>query len=300
MRTEADVCVDGRVVHVSSLDRVLWPAAGVTKAELLDYYVRVAHALLPHVAGRPVTLHRFPEGIGGPHFFQTRTPPHPPWVRTATLSFPRTGKTFDAPVLDDLPALVWAANLSTLEVHPFLGRVEALDRPTAVAFDLDPGPPAGMRDAAQVALAVHALLEDAGLVGFAKTSGSKGMHVFVPLNGDVTYEATKGFARSVAARLTAVSGGAVTDRMSRALRPGRVFVDWSQNDPGKSTVAVYSLRGTAFPSASTPVTWPEVESVARGQLPELRFGPDDVLERLERLGDLFAPVLSLRQELPPA
>lgn len=299
MSGEAAVEVGGRTVRVSSLDRAIWPAIGFTKAHLLDYYVRVAPALLPHLAGRPVTLHRYPEGVAGKHFFQTRTPPHPEWVATVRLSFPRTGKTFLAPVIDDLPSLVWAANLGTLEFHSFLARVEALAAPTALVFDLDPGPPAGLLDACRVALQVRAALDVAGLASVPKTSGGKGLHVFVPLNSaTATYAATKALARSVAAAL-AQANERVTDRMDRALRPGRVFVDWSQNDPGKSTVAPYSLRGLRLPTVSTPLTWSEVGAACDARdARRLGFGPDEVLARVERYGDLFASVLDRRQHLP--
>ncbi len=297
--SELTLDVAGRAVRVSSLSRLLWPAAGVTKAELIDYYVRIAPVLLPHLAGRPLTLRRFPEGVGGPEFFQTRTPPHPPWVRTATMTFPRTGKTFAAPVLDDLAGLVWAANLSAIELHPFLARAERLDEPLVVVLDLDPGPPADVLDAAEIALQTRGLLEEMGLAAVPKTSGAKGIHVYVPLNTPVTYQQTKSFAREIARVLTRDPAGRVVDRMTKALRPGRVFVDWSQNDPGKSTVAPYSLRALGLPSVSTPLGWPELErAVRRRDAGLLAFHPGAIAERVDRLGDLFAPVLELRQHLP--
>lgn len=275
----------GREVAVSSLDRVLFPRTGTTKAAVIDYYVQVAAVLLAHVADRPVTLHRFPEGVGGPHFFQTRTPPHPPWVRTVTMSFPRTGKTFDAPVLDDLPSLVWAGNLSTIEIHPFLNRTRDPARPTALVVDLDPGPPADLLDAAAVALRARDAL---GGPSWAKTSGGKGMHVYARSDG-LSYAETKRRARDLARALAAEDPRGVTDRMVRAERPGRVFVDWSQNDAGKSTVAAYSLRALATPTVSTPVTWNEVETaVAEQDARRLVFSPAATLERVARLGDLFA------------
>ncbi len=192
--TATTVEVEGRRLQVSSLDRVLWPATGTTKAELLEHYLTVAPLLLPHLADRPVTLHRYPEGVTRPHFFQTRTPPHPPWVRTVTLSYPRTGKTFEAPVVDDLPSLVWAVNLTTIELHPFLGRAADLASPTAMVLDLDPGPPAGLVEACRVALLLRAQLDDLGLAAWPKTSGSKGLHVLVPVSG-TPYDRTKAVAR---------------------------------------------------------------------------------------------------------
>ena len=297
--TEIDVDVGGRVVRVSSLDRILWPYVGFTKADMLDYYVSAAPALLPHLAGRPLTLHRFPDGVGGPHFFQTRTPPHPAWVRTATMQFPRTGKTFDVPIVDNLPALVWATNLSTVELHPFLARAERLDQPTVAVFDLDPGLPAELVAACRVALLVRAELDSAGLQSWPKTSGGKGLHVYVPLNTAVRYDQTKAFARELARRLAGRHPDQVVDRMTRSLRPGKVLVDWSQNDPGKSTVAPYSLRALRVPTVSMPVTWDEVTAVATGGDGRLlAWGPAQALRRLATVGDLFAPVLSTPQCLP--
>lgn len=293
--------IAGRRLPVSSLDRVLWPETGGTKAELMNYYVSVAPALLPHLADRPLTLHRFPEGVTGPHFFQTRCPPHPEWLPTATMSFPRTGKTFEAAVVNDLPALVWAANLSTIEFHPFLGRAERLAEPTTVVFDLDPGPPADLLDACRTALALRSVLDDVGLSTYPKTSGGKGLHVYVPLNEPHTYDETKAFARGVARVLVEQQPERVVDRMTRSLRRGKVLIDWSQNDPGKSTVSPYSLPGLPTPAVSMPLRWAEVEdAVAAADLARLVFLPSDVLPRLDDVGDLFAPVLRQPQRLPAA
>ena len=295
------VDVDGRAVRLSSLDRVLWPLTGTTKADLVDYYRRVAPVLLPHLAGRPVTLHRYPEGVGGRHFYQTRTPPHPDWVRTVRLHYPRTGKTFEVPVLDDLASLVWAANLSAIELHPFLSRADDLATPTEVVFDLDPGPPAELLDAARVALDTRGLLDDAGLAAYPKTSGGKGLHVVVPLNTPVSYDETKAFARELARLLARRQPARVVDRMTKALRAGKVLVDWSQNDPGKSTVAPYSVRGLRAPSVATPVHWDEVErAVGSGDGRVLVAGPAEVLDRVARDGDRHAGVLTARQRLPGA
>ena len=290
--------VDGRRLQVSSLDRVLWPATGTTKAELLQHYLAVAPLLLPHLAGRPLTLHRFPQGVSGPHFFQTRTPPHPPWLRTATLSYPRTGKTFSAPVVDDLAGLVWAVNLTTVELHPFLGRLPDLARPTALVLDLDPGAPAGLLEACRVALLLRAELDALGLVSWPKTSGGKGLHVYVPVTG-ASYEQTKSLARRLARRLAEVHPDLVVERMTRSLRAGRVLVDWSQNDAGKSTVAPWSVRGQPVPTVSMPVDWDEVQDAVRRHFAaHLVFGLADVPRRAAR-GDGFAPVLAGGQELPP-
>ena len=293
----ATVEVDGRRLQVSSLDRVLWPATGTTKAELLQYYLAVAPRLLPHLADRPLTLHRYPQGVGGKHFFQTRTPPHPPWLRTVVLSFPRTGKTFEAPVIDDLAGLVWAVNLTTVELHPFLARVSELARPTAMVLDLDPGLPAGLLDACRVGLLLRAELDALGLASYPKTSGGKGLHVYVPV-ADGTYDATKALARRLATELAAAHPDLVVERMTKSLRVGRVLVDWSQNDAGKSTVAPWSVRGQSLPAVSVPVSWCEVEDAVReGDVAPLGFGLDDAVRRAEA-GDAFAPVLAGGQALP--
>jgi bifunctional non-homologous end joining protein LigD len=287
------------VVRVTHPERVLWPATGTTKADMIRYYADVAGAVLPHVAGRPVTLHRFPEGVDGPHFFQTRAPPHPPWVRTVTMSMPRSGKVFDAVVLDDVPSLIWAANLTAIDLHPFLGLAGALDRPRALVFDLDPGHPAGRPHACRVALAVREVLEAAGLPALPKVTGGKGIHLHVPLDGSVDYRSSKRFARAVAARLAATHPSAVVDRMPLSARAGRVFVDWSQNDPGKSTIAPYSLHGGTFPTVAAPVTWAEVEGGAASDDPScLVFGPGEARDRLARIGDPFAGAERSGQRLP--
>ena len=289
--------VAGRRLQVSSLDRVLWPATGTTKAELLQHYLAVAPLLLPHLAGRPLTLHRYPQGTAGPHFFQTRTPPHPPWLRTATLSYPRTGKTFEAPVVDDLAGLVWAVNLTTVELHPFLSRLPDLARPTALVLDLDPGAPAGLLEACRVALLLRAELDALGLLSWPKTSGGKGLHVYVPVVG-ASYAQTKSLARRLAHDLAQAHPDLVVERMTKAVRGGKVLVDWSQNDPGKSTVAPWSVRGQPVPTVSMPVAWDEVEDAVRRQTAaHLVFGLADVLARAAQ-GDAFEPVLTGGQTLP--
>jgi len=290
--TESAVEIAGRTVRLSSLDRVLWPATGTTKAELIEFYVRIAPQLLPHVAGRALTLHRFPEGVGGPHFYQTRTPPHPEWIRTATLSFEKTGKVFEAPVVDDVAGLAWAGNITSLEVHPFLALAESLDNPTHLVVDLDPGPPAGLVDACRVALRARDTL---GADAVVATTGGKGLHVFLPVPAGSTYAVTKATARQLARALTKDDPTGVTDRMVKADRPGKVFVDWSQNDAGKTTLPPWSPRAYgAAPTLSMPVTWDEVAAVARSRDPRpLRFGWPDVEPRLAEYGDLAAPLARL-------
>ena len=300
MSDRVEVEVGGRQVRLSNLDKVLWPRLGLTKRWMVDYYTAVAPVLVPHLRGHPLTLHRFPDGLDGTHWYETRAPAHPPWIETVTFHVRTTGKVFDVCVLNDLPALVWAAQIAAVELHPFLGTVADLDRPSAVVFDLDPGPPATIVECCRVALRIRDLLDDLGLGAWVKTSGGVGLHVFVPLNTAVTYEQTKAFARSVALLLEREQPDAVTSMMARAKRPGKVFVDWSQNDFGKSTVAPYSLRGWEVPTVSTPVTWDEVSAVAEsGRARDLLFLADAALERAGA-GDLFAPVLSVDQVLPLA
>jgi bifunctional non-homologous end joining protein LigD len=294
----SEVDVAGRRVRLTNLDKVLWPRLGLTKGWMVDYYTAVAPALVPHLAGHPLTLHRFPDGVGGIHWYETRAPAHPPWVRTVTFHMRRTGKVFDVCVLDDPASLVWAAQIAAVELHPFLGTAADLDRPTMVVLDLDPGPPATVVDCCRVAVRIRDLLAELGLRAWAKTSGGAGLHVVVPLNTPVGYGETKGFARAVAAVLERDDPGSVTSVMARAARPGKVFVDWGQNDAGKSTVAPYSLRGFEVPTVATPVRWDEVEQVGASGAPgALTFLPTDVVRRLED-GDLLAPVLDVEQALP--
>ena len=287
--------VEGRTLTLSSPERVLWPEARFTKADLLDYYTRVAPTLLPHIAGRPLTLGRFPEGVDRYGWYQTQCRGRPEWMRTRRVG------TQDYCIVDDLPSLLWAANIGGIELHPLLARAERVEEPTLVVFDLDPGPPAGIVECCAVALALREELVEHDLVAFPKTSGSLGLHVYVPLNAPHVYDETKRFARSVAQALAERYPRLVVDRIAKAVRRGKVFVDWGQNDATKSTVAPYSLRGMPWPVASVPVTWDEVEHAAAARRAEdLTFLAPDVLERVERLGDLFAPVLDLAQTLPRA
>jgi bifunctional non-homologous end joining protein LigD len=284
-------------VSITHPDKLLWPEDGITKADLATYYHAVAPVLLPHLRGHPLTLHRFPDGIGGSHWYETRAAPHPPWVRTVTFHVQTTGKVFDVCVIDDLPSLVWAAQMAAVELHPFLGTAEDLGRPRAVVFDLDPGAPATVVDCCRVAIRLRDLLSDLGLRSWAKTSGGAGLHVYMPLNTAVVYDQTKAFAHALALLLERGHPDSVTSVMARDRRPGKVFVDWSQNDFGKSTVAPYSLRGGQVPTVSTPVTWDEVVEAAAGDPSHLPLLPDTVLRRAET-GDLFAPVLTMEQTLP--
>jgi bifunctional non-homologous end joining protein LigD len=297
-KTELDV--GGKRVAVSNLDKVLYPETGFTKGEVIDYYVRIAHDLLPHLKGRPITLKRYPDGVEGFFFYEKQCPPHRPgWVKTAAVAKSKGGE-INYCVIDDLRALVWAANLADLELHTFLHKAPAIGRPTTLAFDLDPGAPADIVQCCQVGLWLKGLFDGLGLKSFAKTSGSKGLQVYVPLNTPVTYEKTKAFAHTAAQVLEAQFPDVVVSNMQKALRKGKVLVDWSQNDDHKTTVCVYSLRAKERPTVSTPVTWAEVETALKKKdRGLLTFESDAVLKRVAKLGDLFAPVLQLKQKLPP-
>ena len=300
--SDRQVEVDGRELKLTNLDKVLYPEAGFTKGEMIDYYARVAPAMVPHLSGRAVTLRRFPEGVDDldAAFFEKRCPKHrPSWVKTATVrAGPRSGN-IDFCVCDGLPTLVWMAQLATVELHPSLSLARAPTRPTVLAFDLDPGPPADIVDCCRVALRLRELFGHLDVRCFPKTSGSKGMQVYVPLNRELTYETTKPFAKAIAQLLERQTPERVVSKMKKVEREGKVFVDWSQNHRSKTTVAVYSLRARERPTASTPLAWDEVErAVDSGDGSPLVFTAGEVLERIADRGDLFAPVLELEQDLP--
>jgi bifunctional non-homologous end joining protein LigD len=294
--------VGGRELKLTNLDKVLYPKAGFTKGEMVDYYAKVAPAMIPHLAGRPVTLRRFPEGVDDldAAFFEKRCPKHrPKWVKTARVEAgPHAGK-IDFCVCDSLPTLIWMAQLAAVELHPSLSLSRAPKRPTVLAFDLDPGPPADIVQCCAVALRLREMFGHFGVQCFPKTSGSKGMQVYVPLNNRVSYETTKPFAKAIAQLLEKQTPDEVVSKMKKVERKGKVFVDWSQNHQRKTTIAVYSLRAREHPTASTPVSWDEVEAAAdSGDGSALVFETDAVLARIEEHGDLFAPVLELEQDLP--
>jgi bifunctional non-homologous end joining protein LigD len=279
---------------------VLWPATGFTKGQVIDYYARLASVIVPHLRNRPLTLKRYPNGVEAGSFYEKRCPGHrPAWVQTAPVWSGRNEGDIDYCLCNDRATLIWLAQLAALELHPSLSLAEDIKRPTVLAFDLDPGEPADILDCCRVALWLRELFADLGLECFPKTSGSKGLQVYVPLNADVTYERTKPFAQAVAQALERTQPGLVISRMAKNLRKGKVFVDWSQNDQHKTTVAVYSLRARQRPTVSTPVGWEEVERAPdAGDAEALSFEAPEVVDRVERHGDLFAPVLELRQELP--
>jgi bifunctional non-homologous end joining protein LigD len=295
-----EVTVEGRSLKLSNLDKVLYPAVGFTKGQVIDYYTRVAPALLPHLRQRALTLKRYPNGVDSQFFYEKNCPKHrPSWVGTVGMWSGRNQADVNYCLIDDLPSLVWVANLASLELHTSLACAADVERPTAAVFDLDPGPPATVVECAGVALRLRDVLDGMGLAAVPKTSGSKGLQVYVPLNTPVTYDATKSFAHALARLLESRHPDLVVSQMSKDLRGGKVFIDWSQNDRHKTTVCVYSLRARPRPTASTPVGWDEVEGVAgSGDPDDLAFEAGEVLRRVERHGDLFAPVAELRQRLP--
>jgi bifunctional non-homologous end joining protein LigD len=287
-RVEVDV--QGHRLSLSNLDKVMYPAVGFTKGQVIDYYTRIAPAVLPHLRDRPLTLKRYPNGVEGGHFYEKRCPSHAPeWVRRERVD------EIDYCVCDDLPTLVWLANLADLELHPSLSKVDDIDRPAVMAFDLDPGPGTGLPECSEVAFLLRDALSRLGLESFPKTSGSKGIQVYVPLNtDDVDYDhGTKRLSQALARHLEAKHPKLIVSQQKKELRKGKVLIDWSQNDEHKTTVGVYSLRARERPTVSTPLEWDELE-----RPDELVFEAADVLQRYEQRGDLFAPVAELRQELP--
>jgi bifunctional non-homologous end joining protein LigD len=308
-----EVEVEGRTLKVSNLDKVLWPATGFTKGQVIDYYTRIAPALLPHMRERPLTLKRYPNGVDAPFFYEKQCPKHrPDWVAVAPLWASGRGRWGTAPkegkgekiieycLCNDLPTLVWIANLASLELHTSLSLASKIEQPTMVVFDLDPGPPAGVVECARVALWLRGVLDDLGLQSVIKTSGSKGLQLYVPLNTDgVTYEQTKPFSQALAQLLEREHPDSVVSTQDKSKRPGKVLIDWLQNDGAKTTVCVYSLRARERPTVSTPVTWDEVAAAAdAADAGLLVFEAGDVLKRFEAKGDLFTPAVELVQPLP--
>ncbi len=302
MAKDKDMVVDieGKHLKLSNLDKVLYPEAGFTKGQVIDYFVRIAPVLLPHLHGRPLTMKRYPNGVNGMYFYEKNCPEHrPEWVQVAPVWSSGNNKWMNYCMAEDLPTLVWAANLADLELHTSLSLGKDILRPTFLVFDLDPGAPANIVQCCRVGLWVRDIFDRLGLKCFAKTSGSKGLQIYVPLNTPVTYEQTKQFAHEVARLLERQHRELVVSDMKKALRVGKVFVDWSQNDDHKTTICVYSLRAKERPTVSTPVKWDEVEScLKKGDPTLLVFESDQVLERVKKYGDLFEPVLKLKQKMP--
>jgi len=297
-RTE--LTIEGRTLQVSNLDKVLYPETGFTKGDLIHYYREIGPTLLPHLKGRPLTLKRYPDGVDRFFFYEKRCPPHrPEWIHTASVYSHGHGENRDYCLADDLPSLVWAANLADIELHTSLALSHAQDRPTSMVFDLDPGEGATILDCAKVALWLREKFDTLKLQSLIKTSGSKGLQLYVPLNTAVTFDQTKRMARQMGEILAVEHPELVVTKMLKALRKNKVLIDWSQNDQHKTTVSVYSVRATKEPSISMPLHWEEVEKLLRSKKPEsVRFTPDEALERVRAEGDLFAPLLTLKQTLP--
>jgi bifunctional non-homologous end joining protein LigD len=290
------VDVAGKLLSLSNLDKVMYPEVGFTKGHVIDYYTRIAPVLLPHLEDRPLTLKRYPNGVDGGHFYEKQCPSHrPDWVRSEPVEL--SSKTINFCICDELATLVWLANLADLELHPSLSKVPDVERPTLMAFDLDPGPGTGLAECCEVALLLRDALARLELDCFPKTSGSKGLQIYVPLNVEgVDYDhGTKLISNALARHLESEHPKLIVSQQKKELRKNKVLIDWSQNDEHKTTVSVYSLRARERPTVSTPLSWDEVEA---GDADALVFETDDVLARVEELGDLFAPVLELEQRLP--
>ncbi|HEV3511578.1 MAG TPA: non-homologous end-joining DNA ligase [Candidatus Sulfotelmatobacter sp.] len=298
--SDSTVEIQGRQLKLSNLQKVLYPSTGFTKKDVIDYYVRIAPAMLPHLTGRALTRKRYPDGVDGEPFFEKNAPMHKPdWVKTAPIWSEGGHRTVNYILANDLPTLVWLANLAALELHPSLALAKDIKCPTEMVFDLDPGPPADIVQCCQVAMWLREIFEHFGIQSFPKTSGSKGLQLYVPLNTPTTFDATKLFSRALAQLLEQEHPEHVVSDMKKKIRTGKVLVDWSQNDEHKTTVAVYSLRARQHPTASTPVTWDEVErALKKKDAGLLVFEAPQVVARFDKMGDLFEPVLELKQKLP--
>jgi bifunctional non-homologous end joining protein LigD len=297
---DSTIEVQGKQLKLSNLEKILYPEAGFTKQQVIDYYVRIAPAMLPHLAERALTRKRYPNGVDEEFFYEKNAPQHrPDWVKTAPIWSEGNHRTVHYILADDLPTLVWLANLAAIELHPSLALAKDITCPTMMVFDLDPGPPANIVQCCQVGIWLREIFDHFGLQSFPKTSGSKGLQVYVPLNTPTKYESTKTFAHALAQLLEHEHREMVVSDMKKSIRTGKVFVDWSQNDEHKTTIAVYSLRARERPTVSTPVAWEEVERTLKKRDPNLLvFEAKQTVARVEKLGDLFAPVLELKQRLP--
>src|SRR5438874_7016364 len=300
MSESSTVEIQGKHLKLTNLEKVLYPAAGFTKGQVIDYYARIAPVLVPHLAGRPLTLKRYPNGVDQQFFFEKNATIHrPPWVKTAPIWSEGNNRNVNYILANDLPTLVWVANLAAIELHPSLSLAKKIESPTMLVFDLDPGAPANMVQCAQVGIWLRAIVDHCGLQSFPKTSGSKGLQLYVPLNPPTSYDITKPFAHALARVLENDHRDLVVSDMKKALRVGKVFVDWSQNDEHKTTINVYSLRAKERPTVSTPVSWDEVEKCRKKKdVNLLVFDSKQVLARVEKMGDIFSPVLTLEQRLP--
>jgi bifunctional non-homologous end joining protein LigD len=302
MAKKTTLDVEGKSVPVSNLDKIYYPKAKFTKGEMIAYYIKIAPALLPHLKGRPITLKRYPNGVEAPFFYEKQCPrPRPSFVKTCKVARHHKPGTVEYCLVNNLPTLVWVANLGDLELHTFLSRAPHIQKPTQIVFDLDPGPPATAVQCAQVALWIKEMFDNLGLEIFIKSSGSKGLQVYVPLNVSVSYKETSPFAKAVAQALEKAHPELVVSDMKKKLRQGKVLIDWSQNSETKTTVCVYSLRAKDRPFVSVPLEWAEVEQCLKKKDPSLVFfETEEALKRVKTKGDLFAPVLTIKQNLKKA
>jgi bifunctional non-homologous end joining protein LigD len=294
------VRVGRQLVSFSNLHKVLYPEAGFTKGQALEYYLRVSDVILPHLKHRALTLKRYPNGVDDFFFYEKNCPAHrPPWIDTANVPTANRVGGINFCLANDAATLAWVVNLASIELHTSLAKAPRIDRPTMMVFDFDPGEGADVLDCCRIAVRMRDRLRDLGLESFAKTSGSKGLHFYVPLNTPCTFDDTKAFSHAMAMLLEREDPGHVTSVMRKDLRVGKVFIDWSQNDEHKTTVCPYSLRARSHPTVSTPVTWDEVEEAMELKKPQrLRFEARQVVERVDKHGDLFEPVLTMKQKLP--
>ena len=293
------VTIGSHTVQLSNLEKMFYPDAEFSKGDIIEYYRRIAPAILPHVKGFPVVMKRYPSGVEGEAFYERRCPPgRPEWIPTREIPA-QTEKPVYSCIINDEASIIWLANLANIEIHTLLYRSERIGIPTSVVFDLDPGAPADILDCTWVALRLRETLNHIGLDSRVKTSGGKGLHLVIPLNGPADFEKSNAFAKKIARDFERKYPERVTANIRRVNRVGKVLIDWSQNTPHKSTVAPYSLRAKSWPSVSTPVMWEELEQVLRSKDREaLEFVAEDVVTRVEEYGDLFGDVLTRKQAIP--
>jgi bifunctional non-homologous end joining protein LigD len=297
--TRTQLRIGSRTLSVSNLDKPLYPG-GFTKGQLIDYYVRIAPTMLPHLRGRPVTVKRFPNGVAGPSFFEKHCNVHrPPWIASHEIDYGPRHKPIAHCVFSKQADLAWAAQVAAIELHTSLATARRIDRPTMIVLDLDPGPGREVLDCARAALRLRDILAELDLRCLVKTSGGKGLHLYIPLNSPATYEQTQPFAKALALLMAREDPQRYTAIMARAERGGKVYIDWAQNTLHKTTVCAYSMRAREEPGVSTPVSFDELaEAVSRRRAGRMRFGPRQVLDRVREHGDLFAEALKIRQKLP--
>ena len=300
MPSDTIVEIGGRQLKLTNLEKVLYPATGFTKGQVIDYYARIAPVMVPHLKNKPLTLKRYPNGVNELPFFEKNATKHrPDWIQTVPIWSEGNQRNVNYILANDLATLVWVANLAAIELHPSLSWAENIMCPRSIVFDLDPGPPANIVQCCQVAVWLRAIFDHFKLQSFPKTSGSKGMQIYVPLNTKTSYDETKPFAHALARLLETEHPELVVSDMKKAIRTNKIFVDWSQNDEHKTTISVYSLRARERQTVSTPITWEEVErTLKKKDAGLLVFESNQTLERVEKLGDLFAPLLTLKQKLP--